>query len=135
VNSAAPKLLFLALLSIFPPSPSPADATLSGLDSPDRVPGSFVVFFKTGVELAALVRYGPVGAKVLPRVLPTSEGSARRLAEALCKRVHGKMRDLGYGSSYTRFVVDNASETLVREILAKDPRIAQIRALEPVVMD
>jgi hypothetical protein len=45
------------------------------------------------------------------------------------------MRDLGYGSSYTRFVVDNASETLVREILTKDPRIAQIRALEPVVMD
>jgi hypothetical protein len=135
MNSVAPKLLLLALLAGFAPSPSPADARLVGLDSPKRVPGSFFVVFKTGPELAAVARTGPAAPKVLPQVFPTSKDSARRLAEALCEQVHGQLAGLSYGSSYAAFGVHDASDTLVRAILAKDPRIAEIGANFPIHED
>jgi hypothetical protein len=128
MNSVAPKLLLLAFLAVFAPSPSPADARLLGLDSPNRVPGSFFVVFKTGPELAAVTRTGPAAPKVLPQVFPTSDDSTRRLAEALCEQIHGHLAGLSYGPSYAAFGVHDASDSLVRDILAKDPRIAEIGA-------
>jgi hypothetical protein len=92
MNSVAPRLLFLVSLAVFAPSPAPADARLLGLDSPNRVPGSFFVVFKTGPELAAVTRTGPAAPKILPQLYPTSEDSARRLAEALCEQIHGSWK-------------------------------------------
>jgi hypothetical protein len=132
MNSGAPRLLLLVSLAIFAPSPSPADARLLGLDSPNRVPGSFFVVFKTGPELVAVARTGPAAPKVLPQVFPTSKDSDLRLAEALCEQIHGQLEGLSYSPSSAAFVVRRASDTLVHDILAKDPRIAEIGANFPI---
>jgi hypothetical protein len=126
-------VLNLALLALVPvlalqSSKSAADATLSNFDSQHRAPGSFYVIFKTPAELAAMPRTGPKAPKVLSQVVPTSKDAVWRLAAALCAQIHAQLAGINYVPSHAAFITRGASDAAMREVLGKDPRIAEISA-------
>lgn len=128
MTSAVKRSALLALVVVLYSTRLVADARLVGFDSPDRSSGSFYVVFKSGAELAAVPRTGPGAPQILPWVFPTSDGSAIRIAEALCSRIQARLSGVTYSPSHAAFVVRNASDAAIREVLARDPRIAEIGA-------
>jgi hypothetical protein len=123
-------LAFLALVVILAlqSSNSAADAKLSNFESQHRAPGSFYVIFKTDAELAAIPRTGPKAPKVFPQVTPTSKDAVWRLAAALCTEIHAQLAGINYVPPHAAFITRGASDAAMREVLAKDPRIAEISA-------
>ena len=126
-GSTLPGLLFLVFALAYS-AVSVADATLVGIESSRRVPGSFLVIFKSAWDLEAAPRTGLGAPTVLPDLLPVSEYSTRMLAEALCNHIHARVRNVSYWPPYAAFWVEGAQDVAVREFLAKDPRIAEIEA-------
>lgn len=124
-------LLVTGLLTAVPIS-TLADAKLLGLDSPTRIRGSFFVVFKSGADLASVAHAGPIAPTLLPQLVPTSEYAARRLAVALCDQIHAEFVGFSYYPGYAAFIVHKASDSAVRDVLAKDPRISEIGANFPV---
>jgi hypothetical protein len=110
------------------PGSSLADARLSGFDSLHRVPGSFYIEFKTGPDLALVPHTGPKAPNVLPHLTPTSKEAVWRLARALCAEIHARLVGINYVLPSAAFITAGASDAAVREVLAKDPRIAEISA-------
>ena len=109
-------------------SKSAADAKLSNFDSQHRAPGSFYVIFKTPAELAVIPRTGPNAPKVLPQLALTSMDAAWHLAAALCIQIHAQLAGVNYVPPHVAFITRGASDAAMREVLAKDPRIAEISA-------
>lgn len=109
-----------------------ADAEPLGIDSPQRVRGSFFVTFKPAVALEAIPDSGEGAPLVSPTLRPVSAESTRLLAEALCKHMHAKLAQAFYFPSpkgaAAGFAVHDASDDEVRRFLAKDPRVARIGA-------
>jgi hypothetical protein len=128
-------LAALAVILALHSSESAADARLLGFDSQHRVPGSFYVVFKTDSELASIPRTGPNAPKVLPHLNPTSKEAVWRLASALCAQIHAELAGVNYVPPHAAFITRGASDAAVREVLAKDPRIAEIGANFPIYED
>jgi len=105
-----------------------ADATLANFDSTHRSPGSFYVIFKKEADLASVARTGPDAPKVLPELLPTSKETTWRLATALCAEINAGLAGINFNPPHVAFITRDASDDAIRNILAKDPRIAVISA-------
>jgi hypothetical protein len=75
-----------------------ADAELLGIDSSQRVLGSFFVTFKAAPDLKAIPHSGAGAPLVLPAVRPLSAESTQLLAEALCKHMHATLAQALYVS-------------------------------------
>ena len=123
-----PALLALVVILALQSSKSAADAKLSNFDSQHRAPGSFYVIFKTDAELAVIPHTGAKAPKVLPQVTPTSKDAVWRLAAALCAQIQAQLAGINYVPPHVAFITRGASDAAMREVLAKDPRIAEISA-------
>jgi hypothetical protein len=123
-------LALLALVAILAvhPGKSVADAKLSNFDSQHRVLGSFYVVFKSDAELAVIPHTGPGVPKVLPQLALASKDTVWRLAAALCAEIHAQLVGINYVPPHAAFITQGASDAAMREVLAKDPRIAEISA-------
>jgi hypothetical protein len=121
-------LLALVVILALQSSKSAADAKLSNFDSQHRAPGSFYVIFKTPAELAVIPHTGPNAPKVLPQLALTSIDAAWHLAAALCIQIHAQLAGVNYVPPHVAFITRGASDVAMREVLAKDPRVAEISA-------
>lgn len=109
------------------------DARLVNFESKGRVPGSFVVVFKTQAELAAVPVDGPGSPAISPKVFPVSRNSTAALAEAISKSIGAHVTRVIYLDGGTaEFSISGATDENIRKILAKDPRIAEIIAIQTV---
>jgi hypothetical protein len=128
-------LLCLVVLALGCPLPSLADAELLGIDSTQRVHGSFFVSFKTEAELGAIPKSGVGAPLTLPNVQPTTLESTKLLVEALCNQMHPSRCDPIFfeGSpNFAGFMLHDAPDDAIRGFLAKDPRISKIGANFPL---
>jgi hypothetical protein len=127
-----PWKLVCLLVLILRPLLSYADAEVLGIDSPQRVHGSFFVRFKAALDLEAIPNSGVGAPLILPTLRPLSAESTQLLAEALCKHMHATLAGAFYfpgpAGAAAGFIVHDAPDDEVRQFLATDPRVAQIGA-------
>lgn len=115
---------------------APYRARLLNLDNPERIPGRFVVRFRSSLELGSLRPTDVASLKTRPELLPTSEPAARVLAGELASS-HGAVLIENLASdihSRRGFYVEGLTDAEA-ESLASDPRIDSIEAVPRVVLD
>jgi hypothetical protein len=106
-----------------------AAATILNLNSKGRIPGESYVVFKSEADLRSVPKTGLGAPTILPDVLPTSMERVRRLASALCAAIQAQVKGINFiNPNAAAFIIKGASDQAVRDVLAKDPRIAEISA-------
>lgn len=92
-----------------------------------RVPGRYIVVFKSPAGLACIGAADLERLRVLPGVMPDSPAAVRRLAEALAGSIGATVTTVWTFKPSVMFAIRGATTAGV-ERLARDPRIASIDA-------
>lgn len=108
-------------------SETSVSAMLLNLRSPTRVPGQYMVMFKSAAALACISSSKLNSVRILPGVMPDSPQASRRLADALAQSIRATVIAAWDVESTPTFAIRGATDQGV-EMLARDPRIAIIEA-------
>lgn len=108
-------------------SETSVSAKLLNLKSPTRVPGQYMVIFKSPTALACISSSKLNSVRILPGVMPDSPQATRRLADALAQSIRATVIGAWDVGSTPTFAIRGATDQSV-EMLARDPRIAIIEA-------
>jgi len=108
-------------------SETPLSAKLLNARSPTRVPGQYMVMFKSPAALTCISSSKLNSLRILPGVMPDSPQASRRLAYALAQSIHATVIAAWNVGSAPTFAIRGATDQSVA-MLARDPRIAIIQA-------
>ena len=103
-------------------------APILNAESPDRIPGAFIVELKPREELAALVKSSRFRPSILPGQIPDSEGSLAQFAEAMAEAAHARVKTVLYSKLHLTFVLEEVSDEALSTVIVRDPRV---RYVEP----
>lgn len=124
-------LLFCMVLLLAPgcarsPASCPRSAQLYNLNASTRIPGEYIVIFRSPTALTCISNTELKSLRVLPGVIPDSKANSRRLAQALAQSVAAKLISVSDVGLPDHFLIVTSDRTI--RTLAHDPRIASIEA-------
>lgn len=102
-------------------------AQLYNLNSPRRIPGQYIVTFRSPEDLACVSSTELNALRILPGLAPDSPRASRQLADALARSIGATVIAVSDRTLPVSFLIGNTNDREAR-VLARDPRIATIEA-------